>query len=212
MTIGRSVENQIHLDDPAVSRQHACLFVGDDVEVEDVESANGTELVRGATASEEITSSNLYGRIEPHRRTKLQPGDSLRIGGALLVLERTGDDGKRGRSMAVVDDSCVLRDPEMRRVYALAERAAASDITVLILGETGVGKELMAEAVYRNSHRRKNSFLKINCAALPESLLEGELFGHERGSFTGAHVAKPGLTSFRSRPRRSFCACWKSAR
>jgi transcriptional regulator with GAF, ATPase, and Fis domain len=81
----------------------------------------------------------------------------------------------------------------MRRVYDLASRAAASDISVLVLGETGVGKEVMAETIHRRSPRAEHPFLRLNCAALPESLLEGELFGHERGAFTGAHAAKVGL-------------------
>jgi transcriptional regulator with PAS, ATPase and Fis domain len=81
----------------------------------------------------------------------------------------------------------------MRRMYDLATRAAASDISVLVLGETGVGKEVMAETIHRRSPRADHPFLRLNCAALPESLLEGELFGHERGAFTGAHATKAGL-------------------
>jgi two-component system response regulator AtoC len=87
----------------------------------------------------------------------------------------------------------VLVDPEMRRAYELVRRAASTDISVLLLGETGAGKEVMAETVHRYSPRAQKPFLKLNCAALPDSLLESELFGHERGAFTGAHVAKTGL-------------------
>jgi len=81
----------------------------------------------------------------------------------------------------------------MQKVYALAERAAAGTINVLIAGETGVGKELLAETVHRASPRREGPYVCLNCAALSESLLESELFGHERGAFTGAVAAKPGL-------------------
>jgi two-component system, NtrC family, response regulator AtoC len=81
----------------------------------------------------------------------------------------------------------------MQRVHALAERAAAGTINVLITGETGVGKELLAETVHRASPRRDGPYVCLNCAALSETLLESELFGHERGAFTGAVQAKPGL-------------------
>ncbi|HKU43184.1 MAG TPA: sigma 54-interacting transcriptional regulator, partial [Polyangiales bacterium] len=87
----------------------------------------------------------------------------------------------------------VVRSPVMRKLYELLERVAPGEITVLILGDTGVGKEVMAEQVHRRSPRRDKPFLRLNCAALSESLLESELFGHERGAFTGAHQMKAGL-------------------
>jgi DNA-binding NtrC family response regulator len=81
----------------------------------------------------------------------------------------------------------------MERLRRLAEQVAESDLCVLLLGETGVGKEVMAETLHQTSPRAKKKFLRLHCAAMPETLLESELFGHERGAFTGAHVAKPGL-------------------
>jgi len=87
----------------------------------------------------------------------------------------------------------VVRSPVMRKLHELLERVAPGDITVLILGDTGVGKEVMAEQVHRRSPRSSKPFLRLNCAALSESLLESELFGHERGAFTGAHQVKAGL-------------------
>ena len=89
--------------------------------------------------------------------------------------------------------SIVLEDGAMRRVHQLAQRAAAGNINILIVGETGVGKEIMAEAVHRFSPRAKAPFLCLNCASFAENLLESELFGYERGAFTGATAAKPGL-------------------
>ena len=87
----------------------------------------------------------------------------------------------------------VCVDDNMRRVQALAERAAAGAINVLILGETGVGKEVLARAIHAASPRAAKPMVAINCAALSQALLESELFGHERGAFTGAAQAKPGL-------------------
>jgi DNA-binding NtrC family response regulator len=74
----------------------------------------------------------------------------------------------------------------MREILKTIEKVAASNATVLIEGETGTGKELIAEAIHRNSQRRENNFVKMNCASLPDTLLESELFGHEKGAFTGA--------------------------
>ena len=89
--------------------------------------------------------------------------------------------------------AAIVADRRMQDLYGLAERIAAGNITVLILGETGVGKEVLAERVHRMSPRATKPYLKLNCSALTETLLESELFGHERGAFTGAMAQKPGL-------------------
>lgn len=83
-------------------------------------------------------------------------------------------------------DALVGRCSAMQQVYKAIGRAAPQDVTVLVLGESGTGKELVARAIYQHSRRAAGPFLAINCAAIPETLLESELFGHERGAFTGA--------------------------
>ena len=83
--------------------------------------------------------------------------------------------------------------PAMAKIHEMASRAAAGNINVLILGETGVGKEVMSQRVHRMSPRAEKPFVALNCAGLAESLIESELFGHEKGAFTGAVQAKPGL-------------------
>ncbi|HEY6034650.1 MAG TPA: sigma 54-interacting transcriptional regulator [Kofleriaceae bacterium] len=87
----------------------------------------------------------------------------------------------------------VVSDPQMKQVFELAKRVAASTITVLVAGETGAGKEVVAGAVHRLSPRASGPYVRLNCASLPESLVEGELFGHEKGAFTGAIATKPGF-------------------
>jgi|APLak6261679142_1056127.scaffolds.fasta_scaffold00011_101 DNA-binding NtrC family response regulator/pSer/pThr/pTyr-binding forkhead associated (FHA) protein len=87
----------------------------------------------------------------------------------------------------------VVRDDAMAALYRLVDRVAPSNINVLLLGETGVGKEVLAAELHRRSKRAQGPFLRLNCAALTESLLESELFGHEKGSFTGAIKQKRGL-------------------
>jgi transcriptional regulator with PAS, ATPase and Fis domain len=105
----------------------------------------------------------------------VEPGALIEIGQARLIVRR-----EQGES-------------PMRRVYKLVDVVAPGSISVILTGETGVGKEVLAEAIHRKSPRAEGPFLRLNCAALPEALLESELFGYERGAFTGAHQSKPGL-------------------
>ncbi|MBW3616449.1 MAG: sigma-54 dependent transcriptional regulator [Proteobacteria bacterium] len=90
------------------------------------------------------------------------------------------------------DRPLVTRDPAMQSVLKLADQIAPSDASVLITGESGVGKEVMARHVHTRSKRADKAFVSVNCAAIPDNLLESELFGHEKGAFTGAHARRIG--------------------
>src|SRR2546423_9876993 len=89
--------------------------------------------------------------------------------------------------------SWIVVDEAMVRLHETAAAVASGNISVLIVGETGAGKEILAEAIHRRSARRRGVFLRLNCAAFPQALLESELFGHEKGAFTDAQQSKPGL-------------------
>jgi DNA-binding NtrC family response regulator len=90
-------------------------------------------------------------------------------------------------------ENIIARSPAMVQVFELIRKAARSEANILILGESGTGKELVARAIHANSPRAASAFVPVDCAALPENLLESELFGHEKGAFTGAVKTKPGL-------------------
>ncbi len=113
-----------------------------------------------------------------------------RLIGQLRAGLRTG---RPPRAETEVPRTPLVHDPAMQRVYTLVDRIADSAMTALILGETGVGKEVICEAIHARSSRRDRPLIKLNCAALPETLLESELFGHERGAFTGADRRKVGF-------------------
>jgi len=125
-------------------------------------------------------------------------GMNVEIGHALYPRDGRSTDAllaraaKGGTPEIDLPHQIIVRDPQMIALHQLIDRVAASDVTVLLLGETGVGKEVIAETLHQKSRRAAGPLVRINCAALPEGLLEGELFGHERGAFTGADKAKIG--------------------
>lgn len=206
VVIGRATNCDVRIDEVSVSRQHVCIHVDTMLSVEDLGSANGTTLLedRGLEATRDDATYTSKGRIlEPGVRTPFPLTGALRIGNALVTLERrpVGATNVTMRPAAMSAETVldqgwrppVLHAPTMKHLYELAALAASSDICALILGETGVGKEVLAEFLHRRSNRANQTFLRLNCAALSESLLESELFGHEKGAYTGAHQTKSGL-------------------
>ena len=93
---------------------------------------------------------------------------------------------------SVVDDAPIAESDESKRLFQVAKKVAATDSTVLISGESGTGKEVLARYLHQNSQRAGQPFIAINCAAIPENMLEAMLFGYEKGAFTGAYAATPG--------------------
>jgi two-component system, NtrC family, response regulator AtoC len=187
VTLGRADTNDVRIDDAQASRSHARLIIGETLLVEDLGSVNGTRVRDRPIAHGE--------------QVAVQPGETIAIGSSVVILHvRSGPAAGRAPADSPTYTDASLAEVEvggpdvaMRTILTLAEKAAAGTINVLILGETGVGKEVMAKAVHRLSPRHAGPYVCLNCAALAESLLESELFGHERGAFTGALGAKPGL-------------------
>jgi len=121
-------------------------------------------------------------------------GDAIRAGAKEFIPLPPDADLIAAVLAAVSDDDkpLVARDPAMQAVLSLADQIAPSDASILITGESGVGKEVMARYVHQKSRRAQRPFISVNCAAIPENLLESELFGHEKGSFTGAVARRIG--------------------
>ncbi len=181
MTIGRDEASMVRIDDPSVSRRHAVLRVAETLEIEDLGGANGTFVRQTVDTRRDNETVSVNVQQVLRRRAKVAVGDCLLFGTTCVVVRR--------QPAVVIPDivsGAVVRDPAMKTLYTDAARAARASINVLLLGETGVGKEVLARAIHSHSPRAGGPFMAINCAALAESLLDSELFGSEKGAFTGA--------------------------
>ena len=168
--IGTGPGNDLMLSDDSVSRVHCEVVLRRGaILLRDRGSTNGT-FVDGVRVAEAY----------------LTPGAMIRVGGTTLTVESL--DAPSLVELSPLDhfQGMVGSAPEMRRLYAILERIAPTDTTVLIEGETGTGKELVARAVHSASKRGDAAFVAIDCGAIPENLMESELFGHVRGAFSGA--------------------------
>jgi two-component system response regulator AtoC len=189
VTIGRGEANAVRIDEPSVSRNHARLHLGPTLVIEDLGGPNGTMIRDRASpvaADETLNVRQLVGR-----RATLAVGDTILLGAACVVVRHPPT--LEVPNLPLAGEGVVVQDAALRAIYEQAARIAPTPLSVLILGETGVGKEVLARAIHARSSRAKGPFMGINCAALSETLLESELFGHEKGSFTGAQQARAGL-------------------
>src|SRR5207247_7191069 len=110
----------------------------------------------------------------------------------VVDLEKEYRELEQSRRSEVFEDM-LGTSPQMQSVFSFIRKVAGTSVPVLLLGESGTGKEMAAAAIHRRSVRKDGAFVAINCNAIPENLLESELFGHEKGAFTGAHVQRKGL-------------------
>ena len=172
VVVGRGVDPDVPVEDRSLSRRHARIMVDDQkITLEDLGSRNGSR-VRGQ-------------RVAVGDVVEIPPGEVFHLGNIACVVERATPERKAAPE--------VSRTSARARLDALVKLVAPSDMSVLLNGETGAGKEVAARAIHAASKRRDGPFVALNCAALPENLLESELFGYERGAFSGADRAKPGL-------------------
>lgn len=176
LIVGTDPSCDLVLTDERVSARHMELIEVDGrVRVRDLESRNGT-LFEGSRIQE----------------ASLRPGATLKLGHSYLRLQPRLQVVEINPSQSRAFGDLVAESLAMREVFAILERVAPTDVTVLIEGETGTGKELAARAIHEASGRHRKPFVAVDCGALPETLLESELFGHRKGAFTGASADRLG--------------------
>ena len=175
-SVGQSEANDVCVDDGAVSRFHFEITrERGKVFLRDLDSTNGTKI----------------NDVSVHL-AKLRPGQIIRAGRSEFVFEARDQSQGVAASAATGFGDLVGGSDAMRMLYAQLEKIAPSEATALILGESGTGKELVAHELHRHSERKEGPFIIVDCGALPEELIESELFGHKKGAFTGATVDRIG--------------------
>jgi DNA-binding NtrC family response regulator len=176
-TVGRHPTNDFVVDDPRVSGAHLELTRnGARVRVRDLESLNGTWLGKNRVVDLELAQ-----------------GSELTIGDSVLRLETDDNVAPAATAERETFGQLVGRSPVMRELFATLERIAPKELGVLVQGETGTGKEEVARAIHASSPRANGPFVVVDATALPASLAESLLFGHEKGAFPGAHDAQVGF-------------------
>ena len=175
--IGSAKTGDIVLTDPTVSRRHAEIRRGrDGIILRDLGSTNGVFVGQ-------VRAKEVY----------LGPDTHFRVGRTEMVFTIADEVIDVEPSSSDHFENLIGNSVAMREVFGILERVAPTDLTVLITGETGTGKELASRAVHQVSQRAKGPFIVFDCGAAPDNLIESELFGHQRGAFTGAIEARPGV-------------------
>jgi DNA-binding NtrC family response regulator len=176
--VGTHADNDLVLSDATVSRYHLEIRVRrDGIEVRDLDTTNGTKH-GGARVGQVVLTGPARLRLGKHSELDVEPIDTnVELGE--WPGDRFGD--VLGTTMP------------MKRLFALLGKAAPTEATILLQGETGTGKEAIAEAVHKTSRRAKGPFVVVDCGSIPHELIASELFGHAKGSFTGAGADKQGL-------------------
>jgi DNA-binding NtrC family response regulator len=177
LLLGQGPACHVRLTDPQVSRRHAAIDLADGlVRVRDLRSTNGT-YVHGAHVMDAYVAV----------------GQQIRVGATQLELAARLEGGADPPPKRTSFGKVFGASTEMRRLYPILDRLAQSDVPVVIEGETGTGKELVAEAIHDSGRRAAGPYVVFDCTAVPPSLVESELFGHEKGAFTGAVSARRGI-------------------
>jgi DNA-binding NtrC family response regulator len=175
--VGHGPACDLRLTDRQASRRHLALDVVDErLHLVDLGSTNGTVV-------NDVAVVDAY----------LRGGEIVRLGGTALRVERRAEATLAALAEETSFGRVVGESREMRRLYPLCRRLAQAEVAVVLEGETGTGKELLAESFHEHSRRAPGPFVVFDCTAVPPTLVESELFGHERGAFTGATATRKGV-------------------